>query len=49
LKLNITVAVNPDGKLEIPAEIEAQLKPGDKYTVTVIADNIVFQKVAGFD
>ena len=50
LKSNITVPVNPDGKLEIPAEIEAQLKPGDRYTVTVTADNIVFQKVkAGFD
>jgi hypothetical protein len=49
LKSNITVAVNPDGKLEIPAEIAAQLKPGDRYTVTVTADNILFQKVAGFD
>jgi hypothetical protein len=48
-KFNITVAVSPDGKLEIPAEIEAQLKPGDRYTVTITADNIVFQKVAGFD
>ena len=50
LKSNIIVPVNSDGKLEIPAEIEAQLKPGDRYTVTVTADNIVFQKVkAGFD
>jgi hypothetical protein len=49
LKSNISVPVNSDGKLEIPAEIEAQLKPGDRYTVTVTADNIVFQKVAGFD
>ena len=36
-KYNITVAVNPDGKLEIPAEIESQLKSGDKYTVIVTA------------
>ncbi|MEG3907030.1 hypothetical protein QT979_05785 [Microcoleus sp. w2-18bC1] len=49
LKSNITVPVNPDGKLEIPAEIEAQLKPGDRYAVTVTGDSIVFQKVAGFD
>ncbi len=49
LKSNISVPVNSDGKLEIPAEIEAQLKPGDRYTVTVTADNIVFQKVVGFD
>ncbi|MEG5042024.1 MULTISPECIES: hypothetical protein [unclassified Microcoleus] len=49
LKSNITVPVNPDGKLEIPAEIEAQLKPGDRYAVTVTGHSIVFQKVAGFD
>ncbi|MEG4116547.1 hypothetical protein QUA43_03505 [Microcoleus sp. N9_B4] len=49
LKSNITVPVNPDGKLEIPAEIEAQLKPGDRYAVTVTGDSIVFEKVAGFD
>ncbi|MEO6861733.1 MAG: hypothetical protein ABI180_09395 [Microcoleus sp.] len=49
-KFNITVAVSPDGKLEIPAEIESQLKPGDEYTVTVTADSIVFDKLkAGFD
>jgi len=49
-KYHITVAVSPDGKLEIPAEIEAQLKAGDKYTVTVTEDSIVFQKMkAGFD
>jgi len=49
-KFNITVAVSPDGKLEIPAEIESQLKSGDKYTVTVTANSIVFQKLkAGFD
>ncbi len=49
-KFKITVAVSPDGKLEIPAEIESQLKSGDKYTVTVTADSIVFEKLkAGFD
>ncbi|MEG4321670.1 MULTISPECIES: hypothetical protein [unclassified Microcoleus] len=49
-KYNITVAVNSEGKLEIPAEIESQLKPGDKYTLTVTEDSMVFQKVkTGFD
>ena len=49
-KYNITVAVNSEGKLEIPAEIESQLKPGDKYTLTVTEDSIVFEKLkAGFD
>ena len=45
LKSNISVPVNSDGKLEIPPEIEAQLNPGDRYTVTGTADSIVFQKV----
>jgi hypothetical protein len=45
LKSNITVTVNSDGKLEIPAEIEAQLNPGDRYSVIVTADSIVFQKI----
>ena len=49
LRSNITVTVNSDGKLEIPAEIEAQLNPGDRYRVTVTGDSIVFQKIAGFD
>lgn len=49
LKSNITVTVSPDGKLEIPAEIESQINPGDRYTVTVTADSIIFQKVVGFD
>ena len=49
-QFKITVAVSPDGKLEIPAEIESQLKSGDKYTVTVTEDSMVFQKVTtGFD
>jgi len=49
-KYHITVVVSPDGKLEIPAEIESQLKSGDKYTVTVTKDSIVFEKMkAGFD
>ena len=46
----LTVYLNPDSKLYIPAEIESQLKPGDRYTVTVTADSTVFQKLkAGFD
>jgi len=44
-KYHITVVESPDGKLEIPAEIESQLKSGDKYTVTVTADSIVFDKL----
>ncbi len=50
MKSDITVCVSADGKLEIPAEIENQLKPGDRYQVIVTADKIVFEKVkGGFD
>ena len=49
MKSDITVSVSPDGKLEIPAEIQTQLKPGDRYQVIVTADKIIFEKVAGFD
>lgn len=50
MQSNITVYVNADRKLEIPAEIENQLKPGDRYQVVVSEDRIVFEKVkAGFD
>lgn len=50
MKLDVMVRVSPDGKLEIPAEIETQFKPGDRYTVTITEDSIVFQKVkTGFD
>ncbi len=49
MKANITVIVSSEGKLEIPPEIEAQLNPGDRYSVIVTADRIVFQKVVGFD
>ncbi|MCP2727446.1 hypothetical protein [Limnofasciculus baicalensis] len=50
MKLDVMVSVSPDGKLEIPAEIETQFKPGDQYTVTITADSIIFQKVKiGFD
>lgn len=30
MKLDVMVCVSPDGKLEIPAEIETQFKPGDQ-------------------
>ncbi len=49
MKPNIIVIVSSERKLEIPPEIEAQLNPGDRYSVIVTADRIVFQKVAGFD
>ncbi|MGL4377660.1 MAG: hypothetical protein ACRCT1_14570 [Microcoleaceae cyanobacterium] len=50
MKSDITVCVSADGKLEVPAEIQTQLQPGDRYQVIVTGDKIVFEKVkAGFD
>jgi len=49
MKSDITVSVSPDGKLEIPADIQTQLQPGDQYQVIVTTDKIIFEKVAGFD
>ena len=42
MKLDLMVRVSPDGKLEIPAEIETQFKPGDQYRVTITVDTIIF-------
>jgi bifunctional DNA-binding transcriptional regulator/antitoxin component of YhaV-PrlF toxin-antitoxin module len=50
MKSDVTVRVSSEGKLEIPPEIETQLNPGDRYTVIVTGDSIVFQKIkSGFD
>jgi bifunctional DNA-binding transcriptional regulator/antitoxin component of YhaV-PrlF toxin-antitoxin module len=50
MKSDITVCVSADGKLEVPAEIQTKLQPGDRYQVIVTGDKIVFEKVkAGFD
>jgi bifunctional DNA-binding transcriptional regulator/antitoxin component of YhaV-PrlF toxin-antitoxin module len=50
MKSDITVCVSADRQLEIPAEIQTKLQPGDRYQVIVTEDKIVFEKVkAGFD
>jgi hypothetical protein len=50
MKSDITVCVSADGKLEVPAEIQTKLQPGDRYQVIVTGDKIVFEKVkASFD
>ncbi|WP_287274256.1 MULTISPECIES: hypothetical protein [unclassified Okeania] len=40
MKPEIIVHVTPDRQLKIPAEIQSQLTPGDRYTIT--EDSLVF-------
>ena len=37
--------VTADGKLELPSEISAQLKPFDEYEVAITEEEIAFKKV----
>ena len=39
------VKVTPEGQLELPSEIQAQLRPGDEYKISMTEDSIVFKKV----
>lgn len=41
----IIVKVTADSQLELPPEIQAKLRPGDKYKASVAEDSIVFKKV----
>ncbi|NEP78224.1 MAG: hypothetical protein F6K17_14495 [Okeania sp. SIO3C4] len=50
MKREIIVNVTPDRQLKIPTEIQSQLTPGDRYTITMTEDSLVFQKIKkGFD
>ena len=35
----------PEGELELPDEIKAQLRPGDEYQVSLREDSIVLKKI----
>lgn len=39
------VKVTPEGQLELPFEIQTQLRPGDEYKISITEDSIVFKKV----
>ena len=39
------ISVTSDRQLEIPPEIQAQLRPGDEYLVWATDDGILFKKV----
>ncbi len=42
---DILVQVTAEGQLELPAEIQAKLSPGDEYIVTITEGEIVLKKI----
>ena len=42
---DLIVKVTPEGQIELPSEIQAQLRPGDEYVVSVAEDSIVLKKI----
>ena len=44
MDINLIVKVTPEGQLELPEEIQSQLRPGDEYVVSVTQDSIVLKK-----
>jgi hypothetical protein len=48
--VTLTVTVNAEGNLDIPAELQTQLTPGDQYKVAITEEGLLFKKVKpGFD
>ncbi|MGD1703231.1 hypothetical protein [Dapis sp. BLCC M229] len=39
------VSITTDGKLELPPKIQRQIKPGDRYKVSIREDSIILEKV----
>lgn len=42
---DIRVKVTAEGQLELPAEIQAKLSPGDEYMVSITEAEIVLKKI----
>lgn len=45
MAVEVIVRVTPEGQLEMPPEVKAQLRPGDEYAMSVTEDAIVFKKL----
>lgn len=45
METDILVKVTAEGQLELPAEIQAKLSPGDEYMVTITEAEIVMKKI----
>lgn len=39
------IQISPEGKLELPPELQTQLKPGDKYLISMTEDSITLKKI----
>ena len=42
MKREIIVNFTPEIQLKIPAEIQSKFTPGDRYTITMTEDSLVF-------
>jgi len=49
MEATITIALTPEGNLELPPEIRDKFSQGEKYSVITNGDAIVFTKVPKFD
>ncbi|MBW4479583.1 MAG: AbrB/MazE/SpoVT family DNA-binding domain-containing protein [Tolypothrix brevis GSE-NOS-MK-07-07A] len=45
METDILIKVTAEGQLELPAEIQAKLSPGDEYMVSITEAEIVLKKV----
>jgi len=45
METDILIKVTAEGLLELPAEIQAKLSPGDEYMVSITEAEIVLKKV----
>ncbi|MDZ8187621.1 MAG: AbrB/MazE/SpoVT family DNA-binding domain-containing protein [Nostoc sp. ChiSLP02] len=45
IETNILVKVTAEGQLKLPAEVQAQLNPGDEYLVSITETEIVLKKI----
>ena len=45
MEANAVVEVTPEGKLDLPPEIQHRIKPGDRYRVSMTDNSIVFEKI----
>ena len=45
METDILVKVTAEGQLELPAEIQAKLSPGDEYMVSITEAEIVLKKI----
>ncbi|MDY6803626.1 MAG: hypothetical protein SXA11_07440 [Cyanobacteriota bacterium] len=45
MEANAVVEVTPEGKLDLPPEIQHRIKPGDRYQISMTDNSIVLEKI----